>query len=131
MRNITFIIVVLLFALAGASDLRMSLTHFSKGIRAGWPGDRDEIYSGLFDLASGTALISVAYGLHRRDYRARAFAIILSGLALAVTIALTLTGTLAPVIQYRSGLALVLFMFASELFVVICLLLPSVREQFL
>jgi hypothetical protein len=134
LRKITPIVVVLLFALAGASSLWSGVTSISKGIKADWPGDRDDIYSGLVDLAFGTALISVAYGLHRRDYRVRTLAIILTGLGLVRTLVAAIALTVVPRIPNLSGLWFVLFvfaLFASELFVLVWLLLPSVRKQFL
>ena len=130
LRKITPLLVVLFFALAGASTLWTGVTSLSKGVRAGWPGDRDEIYSGLESLAFGSAFIIVAYGLHRRDRRIRILAIIFSGLAIAGTLFAAIT--LAPQIKSLSGLVLVLalFMFMWQLFVLIWLLLPSVRKQF-
>jgi hypothetical protein len=128
LRKIAPIVVVLLFALAGASTLWSGVTSISKGVEVGWPGDRDDIYSGLEDLAFGSAFISVAYGLYRRDHRIRILAIIFSGLGLAGTLFAAIT--LPPRIESLSGLVLVLFVFILELFVLIWLLLPSVRKQF-
>ena len=122
MRKIADIFVVLFFALVGAAALWAAFTFVFRGIRAPWPGDRNNIYAGLFNLIFGTAYIGAAYGLYRRDYRARILGIILSGLALAGS--LTANIVLGPAIVNLSVLGLALFVF-------IWLLLPSVRAQFL
>jgi hypothetical protein len=121
LRKIAHILVVLFFALVGAAALWGSFVFLFRGIRATWPGDRESLYRGYFELAFGAAYLSAAYGLYRRNYRVRVFATVLSGLVLLGSL---MSVVLFPGILSFSSLGLALFVF-------IWLLLPSVRAQFL
>ena len=120
MRKLLHIIVVLFF---GVNGLTTVLDAFGVAVRWGMAEASDRYFGSGLDFVVGLALFAVAFGLYRRDNRARILAISVSILGLFGLIIAALA--IGPLAYFRMFIACL-----PWVLVIAWLCWPSVRTEF-